>query len=299
MIRTITVIVAVLFALPAQAQKPAPSLPTVKLCTGVPDGNYDFSGIQIAQQAKGALNIVTVNTQGSQDNLARLDKGECDAAIVQSDAYGVYLKENAHSALNLEKSRVLYQEYLHFICNGDAGISRITQLTKKNTVLVGPLGGGTSTTWESFRIADPKRYDPIPTLPIGGLRAVNLVQEGSEASCMLFVTGLKSGPINEANQIARNSKGHLVLVAADDSDLPKIKDPKGRPVYSKATIPGGTYPGGLQPASILGSSVDTIAVDAVLVTNTSFIDANEQAYNILLRAVNNALPAIKNKVEAK
>jgi TRAP-type uncharacterized transport system substrate-binding protein len=283
----------------ALAQAPAASLPTVKLCTGARDGNYDFSGLQIAQQAKGALNVVVVNTQGSLDNLAKLDSGECDAGIVQSDAYGVYLKQNAHSALNLEKGRVLYQEYLHFICNTDARLSKITQLTKKNTILVGPLGGGTSTTWESFKIADPKRYEPIPTLPIGGLRAVNVVQEGSEASCMLFVTGLKSGQINEANQVALNSKGRLALIAADDSDLPKIKDPKGRPIYTEAKIPSGTYPGGLQPASLLGSSVDTIAVDAVFVTSAKFIDANEQAYNTLLRAVNSAVPAIKNKVEPK
>jgi TRAP transporter TAXI family solute receptor len=263
----------------AVAQNPASPPPSVKLCTGARDGNYEFSGIQIAQQAKGALNVVVVNTQGSLENLAKLDKGECDAAIVQSDAYGVYIKQNSKSALNLEKGRALYQEYLHFICNTQAGISKITQLTKNQTILVGPLGGGTSTTWESFKIADPKRYGMIPTLPIGGLRAVNIVQEGSEAACMLFVAGLKSGQINEANQVAVNSKGRLALIAADDSDLPKVKDPKGKPIYTKATIPGGTYPGGLQPSSMFGSSVDTIAVDAVFVTNAAFIDANEQAYN--------------------
>jgi TRAP-type uncharacterized transport system substrate-binding protein len=292
---------AVIAGLPtlALAQKPAPSLPTAKLCTGARDGNYDFSGIQIAQQAKGAVDVVVVNTQGSLDNLAKLDKGDCDAAIVQSDAYGVYLKQNARSALNIEKGRVLYQEYMHFICNTDAKLSKITQLSKANTILVGPLGGGTSTTWESFKIADPRRYDAIPTLPIGGLRAVNIVQEGSEAQCMLFVTGLKSGQINEANQVAVNSKGRLALIAADDSDLPKVKDPKGKPIYSKATIPSGTYPGGLQPSSLMGSSVDTIAVDAVFVTNANFINGNEQAYNVLLRAVNSAVPAIKNRVEPK
>lgn len=284
---------------PAFAQKPPAEQPAVRLCTGSHDGNYEFAGIQVARQAKGSLNIAIVNTQGSLDNLARLDKGECDAAIVQSDAYGVYRKQNSQSALNIEKSRALYPEYLHFICNSQAKISKITQLGKNQTILVGPPGGGTSTTWESFKLADPKRYEVIPTLPIGGLRAVNLVQEGSEAACMLFVTGLRSDQINMANQVALNSNGRLALIAADDSDLPKLKDPKGVPIYTRATIPGGTYPGGLQPSSFLGSSVDTITVDAVFVTNTAFIDANEQSYNALLRAVNNAIPAIKNKVEVK
>jgi uncharacterized protein len=302
--KTTTTIIAAVVAIAglpsfASAQRSVATQPTVKLCTGAHGGNYEFSGIQIAQQAKGALNVAIVNTQGSLDNLARLEKGECDAAVVQNDAYGVYRKQNSQSALAVEKSRSLYREYLHFICNSQAGISKITQLRKHNTVLVGPLGGGTSTTWESFRLADPKRYDPIPTLPIGGLRAVNMVQEGSEAACMMFVTGLRSSQINEANQVALASKGRLVLVAADDRDLPKVKDLKGAPLYAEATIPGGTYPGGLQPSAIMGSSVDTIAVDAVFVTNTGFIEANEQSYNVLLRAVNNAIPAIKNKVEAQ
>jgi TRAP-type uncharacterized transport system substrate-binding protein len=39
------------------------------------------------------LNVAIVTTQGSLDNLARLEKGECDAAIVQNDAYGVYRKQ--------------------------------------------------------------------------------------------------------------------------------------------------------------------------------------------------------------
>lgn len=302
MIRKTSIILACAIAgLPqiALAQQAPAAQPTVRLCTGARDGNYEFAGIQIAQQAKGALNVVILNTQGSLDNLAKLDKGECDAAIVQSDAYGVYIKQNAKSALNLEKARSLYQEYLHVICNTQAKLSKITKLTKDHTILVGPLGGGTSTTWESFKNADPKRYGMIPTLPIGGLRAVNIVQEGSEAACMLFVTGLKSGQINEANQVALNSKGRLALIDADDSDLPKVKDPKGKPIYTKATIPSGTYPGGLQPSSMFGSSVDTIAVDAVFVTNAAFINANEEPYNVLLRAVNNAVPAIRNKVEPK
>jgi hypothetical protein len=56
---------------------------------------------------------------------------------------------------------------------------------------------------------------------------------------------------------------------------------------------------GLQSSSMMGSSVDTITVDAVFVTSTAFIDTNEQSYNVLLGAVNNAIPAIKNKVEVK
>ena len=273
--------------------------PVVNFCSGIKDGNYDFAAIQFATQAKGILTINIINTAGSLENLAKLDKGECDAAIVQGDSYGVYLKQNSHSALNIERGRSLYSEYLHFLCNAASGITRITQLTAANTILVGANGGGTSVTWDNFKLADAKRYGAVQTLPIGGLRGVNKVQEGSDAQCMMFVTGLKSAAINEANKVALNSGGRLLLVAADDSDLPGLKDPKGKPIYTKAEIPSGTYPGGLQPSALFGSSVKTLVVDALFVTNTNYIDAHEGDYNALLRAVNNSMAAINARVTPK
>ena len=298
MIRGIFAFMALLAVamIPAAAQA---AVPTVNFCSGVKDGNYDFAAIQFAQQAKGILNVNVINTAGSLENLTKIDKGECDAAIVQSDAYGVYMKQNSHSSLNIERGRALYSEYVHFICNSAAKITRITQLTAANTVLIGANGGGTSVTWDSFKLADAKRYGPVQTLPIGGLRAVNKVQEGSDAQCMMYVTGLKSASINEANKVALNSSGRLVLVAADDGDLPGLKDPKGKPIYTKLDIPSGTYPGGLQPSALFGSSVSTIAVEAVFVTNSNYIDAHEGDYNSLLRAVNNAMPAVMARVTPK
>jgi hypothetical protein len=62
-------------------------------------------------------------------------------AIVQADAYNLYMKRNAQSALTLERGRVLYPEYVHFICNTAAGLSKITGLQKTQTVLVGPASG--------------------------------------------------------------------------------------------------------------------------------------------------------------
>lgn len=64
----------------------------VRYCTGVPGGNYDFTGIAIKRQLPQHLELV--NTGGSMDNLAKVDKGECEAAIVQSDAYFVYMQQN-------------------------------------------------------------------------------------------------------------------------------------------------------------------------------------------------------------
>jgi TRAP-type uncharacterized transport system substrate-binding protein len=214
---------------------------------------------------------------------------------------GVYKAKNSSSSMTLEVGTALYPELLHLICNSEAGLSKITGLTKTTPIMIGPNGSGTSVTWDSFVNSDPSRYGVVPTLPIGGIRALGRVKEGTEASCMLFVTGLKASSINEANVVAKSSSGKLVLVPTNDSDLLKLKSPgkNGKVIYEEALIPSGTYPGGLQPASIMGSSVKTISVNALFVTNTDYIDAHPNDYDSLLRSVNRAIPAVHNRVMPK
>lgn len=287
----IMTLVAVNYPATSKAQD---DLPHVNFCTGPKDGNYDFAGIQIAQQAKGSLHGKLINTDGSLKNLEKLDSGECDAAIVQADAYSLYLKQHSRSALTLERGRVLYPEYVHLICNTNAGLSKITGLTKAQTVLIGPVGGGSAVTWESFKMADPDRYGSIPTLPIGGTRAAGKVQEGSDAACMFDVIGLKAPGITAINDLAATSNNRLALINAQDSDMLGVKDPKGRVMYQEGSIPGGTYHD-LQHG-FFSSSVPTITVDSIFVANSNWVDANADAYDRLLRAVNTAMPAINNRV---
>ena len=273
----------------------ADTLPVVRICAGPAGLNYEFAVKQIQIQAHGTLDIEGIHTEGSLQNLELLAAEKCDAAIVQSDAFNVYKKQNASSALDLEGGRPLYDEFVHFICTKESGITRITQLTNKQTVLIGPNGGGSSVTWESFKIADPDRYGPPKgpqTLPYGGERAVNMLL-ASEAQCMIQVTGLKAQGIMKVNAIALQQKENtLLLEPADDSDMPDVKDIKGKPMYVQEYIPSGTYPGGLQPKSIWGSRVRTIAVHAMFVASTKWADSHEKDYAKVLDMVNRALPAI-------
>lgn len=288
------------FASNSSAQTvPANSLVTVNICTAKSTGNYHFVGQQIKAQAKNILNVVLIETAGSMENLKRLDDGSCDAAIVQSDAWGVYKTANPASQMNLEVASPLYPEVVHFICNADLGLTKITKLTPDMTVMVGENGSGTSVTWDSFVMADKSTYGSVKRRPIDGTRAVNAVKlGGSDASCMMYVAGLKSGEMMKANAIAAQSGGKLVLVPTDDKDLLKLKTPgkNGVPVYVRAEIPHNTYKGGLQN-SWRDNSVNTVAVQALFVVNTKFIDANAKPYNALLDAMNNAMPDINARVK--
>ena len=280
---------------PAQAE-------ALRLCTGAESGNYYQAGRDIAARAKGRLDVEVVPTAGSLDNLDRLVSGACDAAVVQSDALYVYARRKPGTRLALEQSADLYEEKLHLICNKEAGLSKVTKLVPTQRVAIGAPGGGTNITWEAFRLADKKRYEAIPTDPYGGARALSrigtMASEGtSRATCMAYVTGLRAPSMQEADEWAKNNPGKIVLVPADDSDLPGVKDDFGKPLYTRTAIPAGTYPN-LQPKGFFGGSdeVPTLGVRAALVTSTAFIEAKSEAYDRFLSAVGQATPSIRQRV---
>ena len=268
----------------------------IRYCSGISGGNYDFTGIAIKRQLP--QHVQTVNTAGSLENLAKVDKGECEAGIVQSDAYYVYMNAHPDAALNVERARDMYPEYAHLICN--KSITEISDLKRGNTVLVGPAGSGSSVMWDAIVRANP-RYKEVATLPLGGARALGKVSDGQEAQCMLFVAGLKTQAMMDASEVAKGTNGNLHLTYMRDPALFELRDAKGRAIYQRSAIPSGTYPGGLQPSGVFtsGKSVDTVEVQSILIDNVPYADAHEGNLNTFLTAVNKAMPTINDKVLPK
>lgn len=279
-------ILALLISSPALAQKP-----TMKLCSGPDGGNYQRAAQEIVNQGKDRIAYTIIDSKGSVDNLDKLAGGECDAAPVQNDAFRVYKQKYQKDAGSLERAGPLYREYVHLICNRKNDISRVIDLRKgKVTVAIGPSGSGSSTTWDSFVLAD-KGYEKTPTSPLAGLRALEKVKIGDEIGCMLWTSALNStfmkGDVNKAGE-------YVHLVKANDGDFANAKDEKGTPIYQYIDIPGGTYDK-IQDGSF-GSAIATVAVDAIWAVRTAFIDKGERQYNWFLEAKNKAAPTIKQMV---
>ncbi len=252
--------------------------PVANMCTGGKAGNYFYAGKTIAGNAQGGLSINVMETQGSIDNLKRLERGECDFAIVQQDALNIYKSDNPSSGMTLETLTSLYKEYAHLVCNKDIGGDSITDLTPKNKILTGPLGSGSYVTWRGFATAD-KEYAQIATGPETGPVALLKIKGGTEAQCILFVTGLNSAPIKELD---KNSAGKLTLMEIDDGSLDNLKDEKGEKIYKFAKIPSGMYP------KLTGNSFsdwDTVTVDAIVVVNTNWINNNPSGFGTLAEAL--------------
>ena len=287
--------ITILASLAALVTSPALADSPVHYCTGVPGGNYEFTGVAIKKQLP---STIPINTGGSLDNIAKVADGSCDAAIVQSDAYFVYTGSHPDVQLTVERARDMYPEYGHLICN--KSISELSDLKRGNTVLVGSAGSGSSIMWEAIVKANPK-YKDVATLPIGGIRGLGKVSDGIEAQCMLFVAGLKSQTMMSANEVAAASNGNLRLTYMRDKALLAMKDARGRPIYEDAEIPDGTYPDGLQKPGWIssGKAVTTIKVQSILIDNVAYANANPSGLEAFLKAVTKAVPEINNRVVAK
>jgi TRAP-type uncharacterized transport system substrate-binding protein len=268
----------------------------ISYCTGSAGGNYAFTGIAIKQQLPKHVDLVA--TAGSLENMEKVASGTCQAGIVQSDAFFVYLQTHPDAQLTVERARDMYPEYGHLICNKT--IREISDLKRGNTVLVGPAGSGSAVMWDAIVRANPK-YKDVATLPMGGTRALGKVSDGEDAQCMLFVAGLKAQSMMDANGIAKTSNGNLHLTYMRDPALFDIKDKRGRPLYERSAIPSGTYPGGLQASGWFtsGGAVDTVKVQSVLIDNVDYANSHEANLNLFLNAVNKALPAIDDHVLPK
>lgn len=256
----------------------AAEAPSLRICTGGENGNYYKAGHEMANTLKGTVAVEVIQTNGSLDNLRKLEAGECDAAIVQSDAYGVYTTLKPVSKLNIDRMATLYDEYAHLVCNRNLGLNSINDVLSKGAVVaIGPQTSGTAVTWASLVKQDPK-YATITTDsdPINS-RTVLKLADATEIQCGLFISGLGAGTILEVDA---NSNDQLGLVTFQDGSFDDTIDPKGKRVYINADIPGGTYKN-LQNYGWLGSQSDipTIALQAVLVTNVAWADANLDAAN--------------------
>jgi hypothetical protein len=264
----------------------------LRLCTALATGNYHASGQEIARQVKrSGITVRLVETTGSMDNLERMAANECDAGIVQKDAYLVYQDLHRQERLDIRRPRHLYDEFVHLVCRRDSGIESIQDLSNQpaaHTLLVGPSRSGGAITWTSFRLLD-STYSEVKTGDIELDGALQLVRS-AEASCLMFVSGLRSKYSSSIDQ----SGDLLRLVAVDDPDFDKAKF-AGRPIYSFKDIPSDTY-ANLQAPS--GSRVKTLTVRAIFIINSDWAEAFPNAFELLIEGLARATPVIQDRVSA-
>lgn len=274
------------------AHLPVQASSTIQMCTGGKSGVYFAVGKKMSKAAdRDFVRIEPVITKGSWQNMKLVAAGDqCQAAIVQADAYTLFARQKAADAASLDRIGALHKEYTHVLCNKESGIDNMTDLEgKKYTLAIGKAGSGAWVTMENWK-AEDEGYKNTPTVPVGGIAAAAKVADGSDVQCMLYNAGLGAGFVHK---IDSRFGDRISIVNATDKDFNDAEDPKGRPLYEYADIPSKTYPANLQNG--MWSSVETIRQDAVLIVNMDFFEDNEDAYEGVLEAYSLTLPSLKNK----
>ncbi len=110
----------------------------INLTSGVEGGGYAQLSevIMASSESIGKLNLENQFSQGSTENLARLQAGSADVAISQLD-----VASNAMKAGELQSIVTLADEYLYILVREDSGIMQLTDLANQRVGL-GTAGSG-------------------------------------------------------------------------------------------------------------------------------------------------------------
>ncbi|MBI5251095.1 MAG: TAXI family TRAP transporter solute-binding subunit [Desulfomonile tiedjei] len=269
-----------------------PEKPPLRFATGQTGGWYDKYGALFKQDAP-SIDVKTITTTGSLENLKLLSEGQADMAIVQSDVLAIADKKLSGKDLITEQSS-LYVEYAQLLANRDSGIKSVQDIDPaKNFVYVGPKGSGTALTWEALGVLYDK-YKKIPVKYSDYASGLSDVEKNPKA-LMLFVGGLNSEFLKKAEEAAKKS-GKLRLVTLDDRHFVGKVDKHGNAIYKFMQIPSNVYPD-LQKGWFFSGDVETLAVQAVLVLRSEWAQKyGPEAMDALSKVVLVTKPEIQKLV---
>lgn len=296
----------------------APDPNRLRICAGSPDGNYTWVADQIGTRLKNGkifADVQVINTAGSLDNLRRLQRGECDMALSQSDVADQFRIENPGSMSKLVPFKTIYTEYTQILCPVATGWSSLADLSKARKagtpvkMIVGSDGSGTAETWRVIRQTDPDTLDKIERVADDpDITAASRVKD-SKDTCMLWVSGLNSPGMQAANDMSvktRNQKPSLALISVAADSLSKIKDSGGNPIYEPKTITAkepekgkpGLYNNLIPDSGWISTSkqITVPAVNAVLMTTAAYKAAIKDKAGRIVQSIEDAAPTIWNRI---
>lgn len=154
-----------------QFVEPAPP-DTLRIASGSTDGAYDAFARELAREfAAEGITLEVIETEGSVDNLARLEAGDVDIAFVQS---GIASAEDYPA---LEGLASLYFEPLWIFSTREPRPERIADLEGLR-VSIGPKGSGTRRVALQLLEANGISEDALTLAPSGGTSAADALLAG-------------------------------------------------------------------------------------------------------------------------
>jgi hypothetical protein len=242
-----------------------PELRQVRIATGPKDGTFFGLGNVVAALYNKSIPgtfATAFTTNGSSDNLAVLESGAAEFALITSDiGYAVYAQRRATPSTanpNFRGVAVLFPNSLHIFVKRSSAIRNIKELSGHRIGLIAPaaLRPESRTTAIMSAIGD---------VAFGrGLVGLQFVQDvvrdlgAGDIDAGFLYGGYPFGPVTEA----ATSYG-IRLLEIDQTTLSAVR--VDHPFFKRSVIPADTYPGQERP-------VETVAIDTLLVCRADLAD---------------------------
>ena len=211
----VPVLAALVFALFYFVAPPPPM--SARLATGSPEGGYHAFAERLRDElAQEGFELELVPSSGSLDNLARLQAGEVELALVQS---GQELTLAEADRARLSALGVMYQEPLWLFTRAGLRFEHLPDLRRRRVALGAP-GGGTQAVVRALLAANQMDEQGLPRRwrEIGGSRAAEALLAG-ELDAAFFI-GQAHSPLIQ--RLAAEPGVHLVGLSRTPAYLARL-----------------------------------------------------------------------------
>ncbi|MEU1179457.1 TAXI family TRAP transporter solute-binding subunit [Streptomyces sp. NPDC005820] len=234
---------------------------TITFSTGSPRGVYQSYGTQLRDElAKDmpGLTVVLKSSNGSQQNVERVAKGEADFTIAAADAVQLYESRHPGSAAQLRGVARLYDDYVQLVVPRDSDVHSVADL-KGKTVATGLSGSGVRLI--ANRVLEAAGLDPdkdVTAVDKGINNGPQALKEG-DIDAFFWSGGIPTGGLTD---LAKTFAFRFVPI--DAALVAKMHGQDSSTSYYRATNMAESVYRSVQN----GETVPTIAVSNVLITRT-------------------------------
>jgi ABC-type nitrate/sulfonate/bicarbonate transport system substrate-binding protein len=186
----------------------------------------------------------------------------------------------------------IYPDIGYLIVNKDSSYSSMHNLLtsgRPKIIAVGLPGSGGANTLQYLLASHQNWHDGVSsTQPLGGDEALTALVNHQVDAYFVMEPPVSKFITDNVNSGQYAGKFKLIGINPYDSFF-DTKDGKGRTMYQSAKLPGGSWWSGSTP---------TISVDVVLIMNRGFVNGNEEAAHLFVKAVRQAAPIIRRDAGA-
>ncbi|MFJ9828585.1 TAXI family TRAP transporter solute-binding subunit [Streptomyces sp. NPDC101160] len=231
----------------------------ITFSTGVPTGVYQKYGALLQRALAKDLPDVSItlkDSEGSQQNLARLASGEADFTVATADAVAQYQRDRRPGFEHLRGCARLYDDYVQLVVRKGSSIQSVADL-RGLRVGVGQPGSGVRLIADRVLAAAGLTPD-VDVKPVSaGIDTMPGLMEHGKLDAFFWSGGLPTQAVQELSE-----RLPIRLVPLDAALVDSLHDVgESTRFYRSAVIPADAY-----SLAQDGNPVETLAVANILVT---------------------------------